>query len=80
MAEKCNCPKSNCEPEFYEIRIRGHLDKRWSTWFEGFTIKLKQSGDTHLTGPIIDQAELYGVLKKVRDLNMPLLSVNRIKL
>jgi hypothetical protein len=67
------------EPGFYEIRIKGHLDDRWLPWFEGLNIKLEENGDTLLTGPVIDQAALYGYLKKVRDLNMPLLSVNRIK-
>ena len=59
----------------YEIRIKGHLDAQWMTWFDGLTITLEENGDTLLTGPIIDQAALHGTLKKVRDLGMPLLSV-----
>jgi hypothetical protein len=63
------------KPGSYEIRIKGHLDKRWAAWFEGLTITLEDNGDTLLTGPVIDQAALHGLLKKVRDLGMPLLSV-----
>ncbi len=66
-------------PGLYEIRIKGHLDDRWSDWFEGLTITLKEDGDTLLTGPVTDQAALYGLLKKVRDLGMPLVSVNRVE-
>ena len=63
------------EPGLYEIRIKGHLDDRWAEWFEGLTITLEEDGNTLLTGPVIDQAALHGLLKKVRDLGMPLLSV-----
>lgn len=59
----------------YEIRIKGHLDHRWADWFEGLTITLEEDGDTLLTGPVIDQAALHGLLKKVRDLGQPLVSV-----
>lgn len=64
------------EPARYEIRIRGHLDGRWAGWFEGLTITLEENGDTLLTGQVADQAALHGLLKRVRDLGMPLLSVN----
>jgi hypothetical protein len=63
----------------YEIRIKGHLDKQWADWFGGLTVTLKEDGDTLLTGPVIDQAALYGLLRKVSDLGMPLLSVNPVK-
>jgi hypothetical protein len=64
----------------YQIRIKGHLGCEGTTWFEGLTITLEEDGDTLLTGPVIDQAGLYGLLKKVRDLGMPLVSVNRMQL
>ena len=62
----------------YEIRIKGQLDSRWGDWFEGLTITLAEEGETLLTGPVADQAALHGLLKKVRDLGMPLLSVNQV--
>lgn len=64
------------EPGLYEIRVRGHLPDRWADWFEGMAITLDDDGSTLLTGPVADQAALHGLLKKVRDLGMPLLSVN----
>jgi len=60
----------------YQIRLRGHLSSRWKDWFVGLTVTLEDDGDTLLTGPVGDQAALHGLLKKVRDLGMPLLSVN----
>ena len=62
-------------PAFYEIRLKGHLDAQWAPWFDDLTITLEENGDTLLSGPVADQAALHGVLKKVRDLGMPLLSV-----
>jgi hypothetical protein len=67
------------EPERYEIRIKGHLDNRWADWFEGLTITALDNGETLLTGPVVDQAALHGLLRKVRDLAMPLLSVTRVR-
>jgi hypothetical protein len=64
------------QPMVYQIRIKGHLDDSWAAWFEGLTITLEDNGETLLTGPVVDQAALHGILKKVRDLGMPLLSVN----
>jgi len=63
----------------YQIRIKGHLGHQGTDWFEGLTITLEENGDTLLTGPVVDQAALHGLLKKVRDLGMPLLSVMRVK-
>jgi hypothetical protein len=67
------------QPTVYEIRIKGHLGDRWTDWFGGLTITLEDGGDTLLTGPVADQAALHGLLKKVRDLGTPLISVNRIQ-
>jgi hypothetical protein len=63
------------EPGVYEIRIKGHLDDRWALLFEGLTLTREGNGDTLLAGPVVDQAALYGLLRKVRDLGMPLISV-----
>ena len=62
-------------PPLYEIRIAGHLSPQWMDWFEGLTITLEESGDTLLTGSVLDQAALHGLLKKVRDLGLSLVSV-----
>jgi hypothetical protein len=67
------------EPGHYEIRIKGLLDDRWLDWFEGLTIMREDNGETLLTGQGVDQAALHGLLRKVRDLGMPLVSVNRIE-
>ena len=67
------------EPGLYEIRIKGHLDNRWADWFEDLTITALDNGETLLTGPVVDQAALHGLLRKVRDLAMPLLSVTRVR-
>lgn len=68
------------QPVNYEIRIEGHLSAQWTDWFDGLTVSLEETNTTCLTGPVVDQAALYGLLKKVRDLGMPLVSVNRIDL
>ena len=65
------------EPGQYQIRLKGHLDGRWADWFEGFAITLEEHGETLLTGSVADQAALHGLLRKVRDLGMPLISVTR---
>jgi hypothetical protein len=67
------------QPMNYQIRIKGHLGHQWTDWFEGLTISLEDNGETLLTGPVVDQSALHGLLKKVRDLGMPLLSVNRVE-
>lgn len=63
----------------YEIRLRGHLSPQWEDWFDGLSITLKDNGETLLTGPVPDQAALHGLLRKVRDLGMPLLSLHCIE-
>jgi hypothetical protein len=63
------------EPGLDEIRIKGHLADRWADWFGGLNITLEDNGDMLLTGPVVDQAALHGLLRKVRDLGMPLISV-----
>ena len=63
----------------YQIRIQGHLGSEWTDWFEGLTLTLQDNGETLLTGPVVDQAALHGLLKKVRDVGMPLLSVVGVK-
>src|SRR5688572_29166653 len=76
MKSKKNIAKTDAgEPVVYQIRIKGHLDRRWTDWFEGLTITLEGNGDTLLTGPVADQATLHGLLRRVRDLGLPLLSV-----
>ena len=66
------------QPMGYQIRVKGHLGSQWTDWFGGLTVTLEDNGDTVLTGPVVDQAALYGLLKKVRDLGIPLVSVVRI--
>jgi hypothetical protein len=65
-------------PSIYEIRIKGHLAERWSDWFEGLSIHQDPDGETILTGPLADQSALFGVLTRIHDLNLILVSVSRI--
>ena len=65
------------QPMVYQLRIKGHLGPKWADWFGGMTITLEDNGETLLRGQVVDQAALYGLLRKVRDLGMPLLAVNR---
>ena len=62
----------------YQIAIEGHLGSQWAGWFGGLTITQLENGNTLLSGPVVDQAALHGLLKKVRDLGLPLLSVSRL--
>ena len=79
MSGTFNTEKHPGQPMIYQIRLKGHLGRHWTDWFDGLTITLEENGETLLTGPVTDQAALHGLLKKVRDLGMPLLSVVGIK-
>ena len=75
MSETHASTEHHYEPELYEIRIKGHLDERWADWFEGLTFTLVRDGTTLLDGPLTDQAALHGVLNRIRDLSLPIISV-----
>jgi hypothetical protein len=79
MSDKQTFDEKHNQHQSYEIRLTGHLDDRWAEWFEGLTITLEDNGDTLLSGLVVDQAALHGLLKKVRELGMPLVSVNRVQ-
>ena len=71
--------KPTANTAYYEIRLKGQLNARWADWFDGMTIRLDNNGDTLLSGPVVDQAALHGLLKKVRDVGLTLLSVNTVR-
>jgi hypothetical protein len=75
MSETHASIEDHHEHGLYEIRLKGHLDDRWAAWFEGLTITREDNGETRLTGPVVDQAALHGLLRKVRDLGLPLVAV-----
>ena len=79
MSDKQTFDEKHNQHQCYEIRLKGQLEARWVKWFDGLAITLEENGDTLLTGPVIDQAALHGLLKKVRDLGMPLVSVNSVE-
>jgi hypothetical protein len=79
MSNELNPKTDPSQPVVYQIRVKGHLGHEWTDWFEGLTITLEDNGDTLLTGPVVDQAALHGLLKKVRDLGMPLVSVSPVE-
>ena len=79
MSETHASIEDHDEPALYEIRLKGHLDDRWAAWFGDLTLTREDNGETLLTGPVVDQAALHGLLRKVRDLGVPLLSVTRVR-
>ncbi len=78
MSTQLNLATEPAQPVVYQVRIKGHLGGHWQDWFGGLTITLEDNGETLFTGPVEDQAALHGLLRKVRDLGMPLVSVNRV--
>ena len=79
MTERRTPPPHRPEAGRYEIRLTGHLDPHWTAWFDGLTVSHASDGSTVIAGPIADQAALHGVLQRVRDLGMPLVSVIRVE-
>jgi hypothetical protein len=80
MSNEIHPKQDSGQSMVYQIRVKSHLRSDWTDWFEGLTITLEDKGDTLLTGPVVDQAALHGLLKKIRDLGMSLVSVNRVEL
>ncbi len=79
MSNKLNPKTDPSQPIVYQIKLKGHLGSQWTDWFDGLTITLEDNGDTLIAGPMVDQAALHGLLKKVRDLGAPLVSVNSVE-
>ena len=75
MSEPQTGAPTSSEPGRYAIRVKGHLDQRWADWFEGLTFTHASDGTTTLAGPLADQAALHGVLTKIRDLGLPIISI-----
>ena len=79
MIDKQTFDERHDQHQCYEIRLKGHLDATWAMWFDGLAITTNENGETLLSGPMADQAALHGLLKKVRDLGMPLVSVVQVQ-
>lgn len=80
MSNQPNSKSDSNQAMRYEIRLKGHLDEQWRDWFGGLTITREEDGNTLLCGPVVDQSALFGLLRRIRDLGMTLLSVNRLPL
>ncbi len=79
MSNESNSSNEKAESLIYQIRIKRHLDRKWTDWFSGLSITSLDNGETLLTGPVLDQAALHGLLRKVRDVSLPLVAVIRIE-
>ncbi len=79
MSDKQTFDDKHNQHQCYVFRLKGHLEPRWVKWFDGLAITLEENGNTLLSGPVVDQAALHGLLKKVRDVGLPLLSVNSVE-
>jgi hypothetical protein len=79
MSNKLTPQPDSVQPTIFQIRLKGHLGREWTSWFGGLSITLEEDDDTLITGPVIDQAALHGLLKKVRDLGLTLVSVNPVE-
>ena len=77
MSNHINTGSDAGRPTIYQIRVKGHLGPQWTDWFEGLVITLEDNGETLLSGVVVDQAALHGLLRRIRDLGMPLVSVSR---
>jgi hypothetical protein len=78
MSNQLNAKADPNQPMLYQIRLKGHLGQQWAASFEDLTLTWEENGETLLTGPVVDQAALYGLLRKIRDLGLPLLAVTRL--
>jgi hypothetical protein len=78
MSERDAARNDGHEPGRYEIRLQGHLDPRWAAWFDGLRLSHERDGTTLLRGPVVDQAALHGLLRRVRDLGLPLIALARV--
>ena len=79
MSDEREAKPDRNQPVVYQVRIKGHLGSQWADWFEGMAITPADNGDSLLTGPVVDQAALHGLLRKVRDLGIPLVSVSPLE-